>query len=79
MLVVGGVAANTRLSQILNDVCVRQECSLFISPIKFAGDCGSQIALTGLLEATTPHHAPSKMENTFIRQSWRIDSVRIDY
>lgn len=79
LLVVGGVAANTRLSQILNDVCVRQECSLFISPIKFAGDCGSQIALTGLLEATTPHHAPSKMENTFIRQSWRIDSVRIDY
>lgn len=77
LLVVGGVAANQRLSQILNYICKRQNCSLFISPIKFAGDCGSQIALTGLFEATT--NKVNKLEDAFINQTWRIDSVQIDY
>ena len=79
LLIVGGVAANKRLSQILYDVCARQGCSLFISPIKFAGDCGSQIALTGILEATAKPNKHNKIDNTFIKQSWRIDSVRINY
>src|SRR5574341_619634 len=53
LLIVGGVAANKRLSEILMSVCKRQNCKFFVSPKEYAGDCGSQIAWTGLLES--PH------------------------
>ena len=52
LLVVGGVAANKRLSEMLSKVCQRQGCKFFVSPLEYSGDCGSQIAWTGLLEAS---------------------------
>ncbi len=76
LLIVGGVSANKRLSKILHDICERQDCKLFISPEKFSGDCGSQIALTGIFESTIKKYS---IENSFIRQSWRIDTVEINY
>jgi len=77
LLVVGGVAANKRLSGMLSSVCKRHNCKFFVSPLKFAGDCGSQIAWTGLLESTTKKGA--NLKNTFVRQSWRLDTVQVDY
>jgi N6-L-threonylcarbamoyladenine synthase len=77
LLVVGGVAANKRLSEMLKSVCKRQNCKYFVTPIKFSGDCGSQIAWTGLLESQTKKS--SKIENTFVKQSWRLDTVQVDY
>ena len=46
-------------------------------PQKFAGDCGSQIAWQGLLEASVKKGA--KLANTFVKQSWRLDTVEITY
>ena len=77
MMVVGGVAANRRLSEMLEQACERHGCSSFVVPIKYAGDCGSQIARTGMLESTVK--GPARIEDTFVRQSWRLDSVVIDY
>jgi N6-L-threonylcarbamoyladenine synthase len=77
LLVVGGVAANKRLSKMLQDVCKRQKSKFFISPSQFAGDCGSQIAWTGLLESSVSKGV--KLEKTFVRQSWRLDSVKVNY
>jgi N6-L-threonylcarbamoyladenine synthase len=77
LLIVGGVSANKRLSEILAKICKRQKCRFFASPIEYAGDCGSQIAWTGLLEATAKKGA--KLGDTFVRQSWRLDTVEIDY
>lgn len=77
MMVVGGVAANRRLSEMLEQACERHCCSSFVVPIKYAGDCGSQIARTGMLESTVK--GPARIEDTFVRQSWRLDSVVIDY
>ncbi len=77
LLVVGGVAANKRLSEMLRKVCQRQGCRFFVSPLEYSGDCGSQIAWTGLLEASVKKGA--KLKDTFIRQSWRLDTVQIDY
>ncbi|KAF6242334.1 O-sialoglycoprotein endopeptidase [Nitrosopumilus sp. b1] len=77
LMVVGGVAANKRLSQMLHQVCKRQHCKFFVVPLEYAGDCGSQIAWTGLLESTTKSGA--KLDETFVRQSWRLDSVEISY
>jgi len=76
-LIVGGVAANTRLSEMLQSVCKRQNCKFFASPIKYSGDCGSQIAWTGLLESSVKSGA--NLDETFVRQSWRLDTVNVDY
>ncbi len=77
LMIVGGVAANKRLSSMLDDVCRRQGCRLFVVPIKYAGDCGSQIAWTGILESTVGPGVDIK--DAFVRQSWRLDTVQIRY
>ncbi len=77
LLVVGGVAANKRLSEMLQDVCKRHGCKFFVSPQKYAGDCGSQICWTGLLESQVKKGV--SLEETFVTQSWRLDSVKVDY
>lgn len=77
LLVVGGVAANQRLSLMLQSVCKRHKAKFFIAPHQFAGDCGSQIAWTGLLESSVKNGA--KLENTFVTQSWRLDTVEVLY
>ncbi len=77
LLVVGGVAANRRLSSMLKDVCKRQAAKFFVSPINYAGDCGAQIAWTGLLEFKAG--IKSRIEEAFVRQSWRLDTVDIKW
>lgn len=76
-LVVGGVAANKRLSEILQHVCKRHGCKFFVAPREYAGDCGSQISWVGLLESSKKDGA--NLDDTFVKQSWRIDSVEIPY
>ena len=77
LMIVGGVAANKRLSEMLQDVCKRHNAKFFVVPIKFAGDCGSQIAWTGILESQVKR--PANLKDTFVTQSWRLDTVKIDY
>ncbi|MCH9658510.1 tRNA (adenosine(37)-N6)-threonylcarbamoyltransferase complex transferase subunit TsaD [archaeon] len=77
LMIVGGVAANKRLSEMLHDVCKRHGCKFFAVPMRYAGDCGSQICWTGLLESDVKQG--SLLKDTFVKQSWRLDSVRIDY
>lgn len=76
VIIVGGVAANKRLAEMLNYVCTRHGARLHICPIRFAGDNGVQIAVTSLLD-----HMHSKVgvapENGFIDQAWRLDSVNV--
>ena len=77
LMIVGGVSANKRLSQMLQSVCKRQKCKFFAAPLEYSGDCGSQIACTGILEASVKNGV--KIEDSFVRQSWRLDSVEIIY
>ena len=78
VMVVGGVAANRRLAEMLNHVCARHGSKLYICPIRYAGDNGVQIALTSLVD-----HLHSKLsvapENGFIDQAWRLDSVNVTW
>ena len=78
VIVVGGVAANRRLADMLNYVCARHGAKLYICPIRYAGDNGVQIALTCLVD-----HVHSKVcvtpENGFIDQAWRLDSVDVTW
>lgn len=77
LLVVGGVAANKRLSSMLTDVCKRQKAKFFVTPINYAGDCGAQIAWSGMLEFTAG--IKTNVEDAFVRQSWRLDTVDVTW
>ena len=77
LMIVGGVAANKRLSAMLKNVCKNQKSKFFVVPLNYAGDCGSQIAWTGLLESSVGKG--SKIEDTFVKQSWRLDTVDVIY
>ncbi|VVC05266.1 putative bifunctional tRNA threonylcarbamoyladenosine biosynthesis protein [uncultured archaeon] len=77
LLVVGGVAANKRLSNILASICERHNCKFFVAPKEYAGDCGSQISWIGLLESSTKPGV--NLEDTFVKQSWRLDTVEVLY
>jgi N6-L-threonylcarbamoyladenine synthase len=76
-IVVGGVAANKKLSEILQSICNRHGCKFFVAPKEYSGDCGSQISWLGLLESTKKSGA--NLEETFVRQSWRVDTVDVSY
>jgi N6-L-threonylcarbamoyladenine synthase len=78
MMIVGGVAANKRLAQMLEIACSRQDAKLFVCPIKFAGDNGAQIAWTALRE----YQATKKnvqVEESTVQQSWRLDTVNVSW
>ncbi|MDP6898922.1 MAG: O-sialoglycoprotein endopeptidase, partial [Candidatus Nitrosopelagicus sp.] len=45
--------------------------------LNYAGDCGSQIAWTGIRESSV--YKGAKMKDTFVKQSWRLDSVDVLY
>ena len=77
LMIVGGVAANKRLSEMLQNVCKRHGCKFYVVPIQYAGDCGSQICWTGLLESKVKKD--TLLKDTFVMQSWRLDSVKVDY
>ena len=78
MMIVGGVAANKRLAQMLESVCSRQDAKLFVCPIKFAGDNGAQIAWTALQEYLATKMSVQVEEST-VRQSWRLDTVHVSW
>ncbi len=75
LLVVGGVAANRRLSEMLTKMVERHDASVKVVPPQFSGDCGAQIAWTGLL-AYRAGQSLNKVSDSMVRQSWRLDTVQ---
>jgi N6-L-threonylcarbamoyladenine synthase len=77
VMVVGGVAANKRLSEMLNVMVERHSARLSVVPLRYSGDCGAQIAWTGLLAFKEGVTIP--VEKSLIRQSWRLDTVPLPW
>ena len=78
MMIVGGVAANKRLTEMLKSACNRQLAKLFACPIRFAGDNGAQIAWTALRDyGATKKHV--NIEESFVQQSWRLDNIDVSW
>ena len=78
MMIVGGVAANRRLVEMLEIACNPHGAKLFACPIKFAGDNGAQIAWTALQDYRSTKNKV-RVEESFVRQSWRIDTVDVSW
>jgi len=49
VLLTGGVAANSRLQEMLETMCRERGARFAVVPREFAGDCGANIAWTGIL------------------------------
>jgi len=75
VLVVGGVAANARLAHMMTTMAARHSATVSLTPASYSGDCGAQIAWTGLLAHGVGIQVP--IGEADVRQSWRLDSVDI--
>ncbi|MDP9197506.1 MAG: tRNA (adenosine(37)-N6)-threonylcarbamoyltransferase complex transferase subunit TsaD [Thermoproteota archaeon] len=75
LLVVGGVAANMRLAEILKAACNRHGVQFHACPVKYSGDNGVQIAWTGTLFYVSNKNSGTDISESFVRQSWRLDQV----
>jgi N6-L-threonylcarbamoyladenine synthase len=77
VMVVGGVAANKRLAEMLSVMVQRHTAKLSVVPIRYSGDCGAQIAWTGLLAYGAG--ITVLVRESVIRQSWRLDTVPLPW
>ncbi|MBI4894392.1 MAG: tRNA (adenosine(37)-N6)-threonylcarbamoyltransferase complex transferase subunit TsaD [Candidatus Aenigmarchaeota archaeon] len=69
LLLVGGVAANNRLQEMMGMMCGDRGVKFCVVPEKYAGDNGANIAWTGILCKN------SRDKSTGIIQNWRADEV----
>ncbi len=76
LLLVGGVANNARLKEILNAVASEHEAT-FHWIEKWNDDNGAQIAYVGTLRHR--HGENIKIEESLVRPSWRLDEVQIPW
>ena len=73
VLLIGGVAANKRLSEMLTIMCNERKAKFFAVPLKYAGDNAVMIAWQGILE----HQAGRTDEVPDIRPYERTDQVEV--
>jgi N6-L-threonylcarbamoyladenine synthase len=73
VLLVGGVAANKRLQEMLKIMTNERGAKFFVVPQEYAGDNGSMIAATGVLAYQKGYEI--SIEKSQIKQKWRIDEV----
>jgi len=77
LLLTGGVAANLRLQSILQAVAEEHNAKFFVVPREFSGDCGAQIAWTGVL--AYKHNLKIPVEKSFVKPKWRLDRVPVPW
>jgi len=75
VLLVGGVAANRRLQEMLRIMCEDRGANFYVPPKELAGDNGAMIAYTGLLMYKHGYQTP--IEDSYVRPDFRIEDVEI--
>ena len=77
VLLTGGVAANERLQSMLSSISQEHDARFYGVPKEYSGDCGAQIAWTGILAYECGVRVD--VENSFVKPKWRLDQVRIPW
>jgi len=77
VLLVGGVAASKRMQEMVRIMCEERGAKMFVVPWEYAGDCGINIAWTGLLAYNSG--ISMNIEKSKIRQKWRTDEAEISW
>jgi len=76
-LLIGGVAANQRLVEMLTIMCKDRNCKFSYVPLKYSGDNGVQIAWQGILEYLNGRE--QKINEIDISPRLRIDQVDVNW
>ena len=77
IIVTGGVAANSRLKEMLQIVASEHSAKFAAVPLKYAGDNGAMIAYNGLLLLQAGQTLP--VSKSQILPKWRLDQVDIPW
>ena len=77
LLLTGGVAANRRLQEKLRIVAEEHGARFLVVPREYSGDCGAQIAWTGILAYQSGVSIP--VERSQVKPKWRLDVVPIPW
>ena len=77
LLVAGGVAASSRLKEMLNSVAKDHGASFHPVPVGYSGDCGAQIACSGNL--AFKHGFKVDTSNSYVTPRWRLDEVDVPW
>ncbi len=77
VMIVGGVAANRRLAEMMTTMAARHSSIVTMTPIEYSGDCGAQIAWTGWLAHKSGVEV--LVAESKVLQSWRLDKVDITW
>jgi glycoprotease/Kae1 family metallohydrolase len=77
LLLTGGVAANRMLQAKLKEMCGGHGARFGVVEKKYSGDCGGQIAWTGLLANRAGVRV--RIAESQVRPRWRLDAVEIPW
>jgi N6-L-threonylcarbamoyladenine synthase len=77
VLLVGGVAANKRLQEMMEIMCKERDANFYVVPTKYAADNGVMIAYTGLLMYKSGYI--DKIDESKIIRNWRIEDVEVKW
>ncbi|RLI99461.1 MAG: UGMP family protein [Candidatus Aenigmatarchaeota archaeon] len=70
LLLVGGVAQNNRLQEMLKIMCKDRGAKFEVVPKEFAGDNGTMIAMTALV-----NYKNKEIGEIEIKPNWRVDTI----
>jgi len=73
LLLVGGVASNKRLQEMMSKMCEERRAKFYLVPAKYSSDNGVMIAYAGLLSYKNGFGKPFE---DLIKPKWRIDEVK---
>ncbi|MCX6820734.1 MAG: KEOPS complex N(6)-L-threonylcarbamoyladenine synthase Kae1 [Candidatus Aenigmarchaeota archaeon] len=76
-LLVGGVAANKRMQEMLRTMCEERGARMEVVDSKYSGDCGAMIAWAGALAYKSGQK--TSLRNSVILPKWRTDEIEVTW
>ena len=76
-LLTGGVAMNSRLREMVEQMCEQRDAEAFFPPPEFCMDNGAMIAHQGLLELKAGKE--TKIKDSKVKPNWRPDEVEAEW
>uniref|UniRef100_R4G573 Putative o-sialoglycoprotein endopeptidase n=1 Tax=Rhodnius prolixus TaxID=13249 RepID=R4G573_RHOPR len=77
VLLVGGVACNLRLQEMMADMCSERGAKIYATDERYCIDNGAMIAHAGAL--LFKHTGPTKWDETYCTQRFRTDDVEVTW
>ncbi len=80
-LLIGGVAANKRLMEMLDIMCKERNAKFYSVPLKYSGDNAIMIGWLGILQykSNKRYYDNLKLKDIDIKPGWRVDEVDVNW